>query len=134
MKSSFSRNTLSALIVCLFSQGLVLFTPTVEAGVLGAENYWECILDDMQGVKNDQAAKAVSHACVAKFPDTSEPTDVGSPLFGAQTRDECFASYGKEATSFRALKQIRMACHFLYPEEADQNPGKYLDPILQLAE
>lgn len=129
MKLSDSRNILSTLLI-----GLILSVPAAKAGILGAENYWECILDDMQSVKNDQAAVAVSMACIEKFPDTSEPTDVSSPLFGAQTRNECFASYGKEATSFRALSQIRMACHFLYPEEADQDPGKYLNPILELAE
>ena len=134
MKLTDSRNHLSTLILCLASQGMILETPIVEAGIFPAENYWECVLDDMQGVKNDPAANAVIQACMDEFPDTSEPTDVSSPLFGAQTRTECFASYGKEATSFRALQQIRMACHYLYPEEADQSPGKYLDPILDLAE
>lgn len=134
MKISYPRKTLSSLIIILATQGMMLTTPVVNAGLLGSENYWDCILDDMQGVKNDSAAKAVALACVAKFPDTSEPTGVRSPLFGAQTRNECYASYGKEATSFRALKQIRMACHFLYPEESDHSAGDYLDPILDLAE
>ncbi len=134
MKLSYSRKTLSALLISLTSQMIMLTAPVVEAGMLGANNYWECILDDMQGVKNDAAANAVSMACLAKFPDTSEPTDVSTPLFGAQTRTECFASYGKEATSFSALQQIRMACHFIYPEEADHSAGDYLDPILDLAE
>ncbi|MEE9412155.1 MAG: hypothetical protein V3V22_03790 [Methylococcales bacterium] len=126
--------TLTTLILSLTCQCLILSAPTVNAGILGANNYWECILDDMQGVKNDRAAKAVTQSCYAKFSNTSEPVDVSAPLFGAQTRDECFASYGKEATSFSALKQLRMACHFLYPEAADQSAGKYLDPILQLAD
>jgi hypothetical protein len=134
MKISYPRKTLSSLIISLACQGMMLITPAANAGILGAENYWECILDDMQGVKNDGAAKAVTLSCVSKFPDTSEPTDASSPLFGAQTRNECYASYGKEATSFRALKQIRMACHFLYPEESDHSAGDYLDPILDLAE
>lgn len=134
MKLSLSRNTVTTLILSLTCQCLILSSPAINAGVLGAKNYWECILDDMQGVKNDGAAKAVNQSCFAKFPDTSEPVEVNSPLFGAQTRNECFVSYGKEATSFRALKQIRMACHFLYPEEADLSAGKYLDPVLQLAE
>ncbi len=134
MKLPHSKNAITTLMLSLTCQCLILSTPTVNAGVFGANNYWECILDDMQGVKNDSAAKAVTQSCYAKFPDTSEPTDFSAPLFGAQTHDECFAEYGKEATSFRALKQLRMACQFLYPEEADQSAGKYLDPILQLAD
>lgn len=134
MKLSHSRNTITTLILSLACQCLILGIPTVHAGILGANNYWECILDDMQGVKNDRVAKAVTQSCFAKFPDTSEPIAVNAPLFGAQTRNECYVTYGKEATSFRALKQIRMSCHFLYPEAADQSAGKYLDPILQLAD
>ncbi|MEE9346478.1 MAG: hypothetical protein V3U88_12805 [Methylococcales bacterium] len=134
MKLSHSGNTITTLILSLTCQCLLLSAPAVNAGILGAENYWECILNNMQGVKNDGAAKAVTQSCFTKFPDTSEPAYVNSPLFGAQTRNECFVSYGKDATSFRALKQIRMACHFLYTDTADQSAGKYLDPILQLAE
>jgi hypothetical protein len=135
MKLLQSRNTISTLTISLICQGLVLTTPVVvNAGVLGANNYWECILDEMPGVKNDYAAKAVNQVCVTTFPNTSEPADVSAPLFGAQTRTECFAKNGKDTTSFRAIKQIRMACHFLYPEQADLSPGKYLDPILELAE
>jgi hypothetical protein len=135
MKLLHSRNTIASLIVSLICQGIVLTSPVVvNAGVFGANNYWECILDEMEGVKDDRVARAVNQACIVKFPNTSQPTDVSSPLFGAQTRTECFASYGKDSTSFRALKQIRMACHYLYPEQADLSPGKYLDPVLQLAE
>ncbi|MEE9426140.1 MAG: hypothetical protein V3V18_14360 [Methylococcales bacterium] len=134
MKLSHSRNTITTLILSLTCQCLILSTPSVNAGVFGANNYWECVLNDMQGVQSDRVAKAVTQSCFAKFPDTAEPIGVNAPLFGAQNRDECYVSYGKEATSFRALKQIRMACHFLYPKTADQSAGKYLDPILQLAD
>ncbi|MCH9698628.1 MAG: hypothetical protein K0U68_11040 [Gammaproteobacteria bacterium] len=140
MKFLQSIHYVAVLAFGLMCQFTLFYASTVQADItditslISANNYWECILDDMQGVKNDQAAKAVAAACYSKFPDTSEPVDVSSPLFGAQTRDECFAEFGKEATSFRALKQIRMACHFLYPQVADQDPEKYLQPILDLAE
>lgn len=46
----------------------LMFFMTTEAGWFGPSNYDECILENMEGVNSDLAAKAVIHSCRDKFP------------------------------------------------------------------
>ncbi len=52
---------------------LVVMIPTFAwAGLFGPSNAEECILEEMKGVKSDQAARAVMYACEKKFPSKKE--------------------------------------------------------------
>ena len=45
-----------------------IFPATSNAGWFGANNFDECILESMNGVKSDTAAGLIYRACKAKFP------------------------------------------------------------------
>ena len=56
---------------------LSLLTPgilsTSAAGVLGPKNYEDCILENMNGVTSNTAARAIMMACRTKFPEKKTP-------------------------------------------------------------
>lgn len=96
---------------------LIFFSPiTTSSGVFGPSNYWECILDRMPGVKNDSVAIEVIRKCRKKFPNSLE-VEKKSPLFGVKTAGECVLKYGKDISSPRGVKLVRIACYRLYPKE-----------------
>jgi hypothetical protein len=99
---------------------VVIFTflasASVYAGLLGPSNLWECILEEMPGVKNDPAAIEVIRKCKKEFPSTPE-VKKKSPIFGVSTAGECVIEYAKDVSSPRGAKYIRAACYKLYPKE-----------------
>ncbi|HBT86911.1 MAG TPA: hypothetical protein DEB50_00065 [Desulfobacter sp.] len=87
------------------------------AGMFGPSNFWECILDEMPGVKNDAVANATMMKCRKKFPNTAYPQKKSSSLFGPKTANECIIKYAKDVSSPRGAELIRAACYRLYPRE-----------------
>lgn len=94
----------------------LLASVSVFAGLLGPSNLWECILEEMPGVKNDPAAIEVIRKCKKEFPTTPE-VKKKSPIFGVSTAGECVIEYAKDVSSPRGAKYIRAACYKLYPKE-----------------
>ena len=50
----------------------VLNASVVQAGIFGGNNYDECIVESMKGVKSDVAARSIIRSCREKFPDRDE--------------------------------------------------------------
>ncbi len=84
--------------------------------MFGPSNFWECILDEMPGVKNDPAAIEVIRKCQKEFSTTAE-VEKKSPIIGIKTAGECVLEYAKDVSSPRGAKLIRAACYTLYPRE-----------------
>ena len=99
---------------------IFLIPLNASAGMFGPSNYWECILDEMPGVKNDTVAIAIVRKCQKKFPSTANrtiETKKKSLLFGPKTFNECVIKYAENVTSPTGSTVIRRACYVLYPRE-----------------
>jgi len=103
---------------------LILLIPlNALAGMFGPSNFWECILDEMPGAKNDAVAVAIIRKCAKKFPSTApgseSTTEIKkkSPLLGPKTCNECIIKYAEDTTSPKGINFIRGACYKLYPKE-----------------
>ena len=101
---------------CLPIVLILLWTSSAFSGILGPSNYWECILDEMQAVKNDPAAIEVIIKCRKDFPSSSN-TEKNPSIIGAKTAGECVRKYGKEVSSPMGAKHVQAACYRLYPRE-----------------
>ena len=93
---------------------LITLLPMSAFGFFGPSNFWECILDEMPGVKNDPAAIEVLRKCRNEFPSNAS-VEKKSPIFGVKTAGECVIENGKDVSSNRGAKLIRAACYNLYP-------------------
>ncbi len=62
---------------------LAIWPSTGFSGLFGPSNYWECILEEMPGVKNDPAAIEIMRKCQKDFPDSPSVEKKGS-LFGGR--------------------------------------------------
>jgi hypothetical protein len=91
----------------------VLFSFSVTA-----ENFAECILNDLPGVKNDIAAKAGFQQCEKKYPKGYSEIyqGEGRGLFGYNSGDECTIDKAKETPSRVGGYVINVACYCLYNE------------------
>jgi len=99
---------------------LFLIPFNAYAGMFGPSNFWECILDEMPGVKNDAVAIAIQGKCRKKFPTTANYiTEIKkkSSVFGPKTANECVIKYAENVSSQRGAGLIRSACYRLYPRE-----------------
>lgn len=97
---------------------LILLCPaSAFPGILGPSNYWECILDEMPGVKNDPAAIEVIRKCRKEFPNSSNDVEKKSSIVGVRTAGECVREYGKDVSSPMGAKGIQAACYKLYRRE-----------------
>ena len=94
----------------------VLLPINTFAGVFGPSNYWECILDEMPGVKNDPAAIEVIKKCRNDFSITSE-VEKKLSIFGVKTAGECVLKYGRDISSPQGAKFVQAACYRLYKIE-----------------
>ena len=105
------KNTKYLALLLIF-----LLLLNASAGMFGSSNYWECILDEMPGVKNDPAAIEVVRKCRKEFPSSTK-VEKKSPLFGVKTAGECVLEYAKDVSSPRGAKLVRAACYRLYPRK-----------------
>ena len=96
---------------------ILLWPSNAFSGILGPSNYWECILDEMPGVKNDPAAIEVIKKCRNEFPNSSNDMEKKSPIIGVKTAGECVRDYGKEVSSPMGAKAVQIACYRLYPRK-----------------
>ena len=77
-------------------------------------NFYECILDDMPGVRNNIAAREIMLNCRKEFPDAVIPEDKSS--LGGSARD-CVVKNGKSAVGEIGPNLIRRSCYALYQNE-----------------
>jgi hypothetical protein len=112
----------TALLACLFlyggwygsqKAGVSATQPHPHAGSLGVSNYWECILKEMPGTKDDRIAAEVMKMCRKQFPKTSVVEKKSH--IGTKTSGQCAIEYGKDVASPNGVKSIYYACNRLYP-------------------
>lgn len=96
---------------------IFLWPASASPGLLGPSNYWECILDEMPGIKNDPAAIEVIKKCRKGFPNSSNDIEKKSPILGVKSAGECVRDYGRDVSSPMGAKFIQAACYRLYPRE-----------------
>jgi len=72
------RSRLSQLHLLLISCLFLAFSSTARADLFGPENYDECIIESMEGVKSDVAARAIAQACMSQFPEETKPEAASS--------------------------------------------------------
>jgi hypothetical protein len=77
-------------------------------------NFYECILDDMPGVRNNIAARKIMLNCRKEFPDAVIPEDKSS--LGGSARD-CVVKHGKSAVGEIGSNLIRRSCYAIYPNK-----------------
>ena len=97
---------------------LVLASPIATAGWFSADNYWECILDDMQLVQSDTVAQEVVKSCKDQYPFHERIfIEYKHPWFGPKTASQCVLKYGKKIQSEVGARHLQAACYKLYPDE-----------------
>lgn len=102
-------------ILKYFAVMFIVFWPvSAFPGMFGPSNVYECILDEMPGVKNDPAAVEVMRKCRKKFPN-NPAVEKKTPVIGIKTAGECVLKYGKDVLSPKGAKYIQAACYRLYP-------------------
>ncbi len=97
---------------------LSLVVPSItHAGWFSPDNYWECILDEMQDVQSDTIAEEVISYCKDKFAFHDRIfVEKRRPWLGAKTASACVLNYGKRVQSEIGARYIQSACYKLYPD------------------
>ena len=95
---------------------LTLLSPLAFAG-----DYATCLLDKLEGVQNDQAARSAIRLCLREYPGGLQSVEQGSGrgFFGYDSGDECALDNASETRSNVAGYQTRIACYRLYDTQAD---------------
>lgn len=88
-----------------------------HAGWFGHDNYWDCLLEEMQNVQSDTIAKEVVSSCKDKFAFHDRVfVEKRYPWFGVKTASACVIKYGKRIQTEIGARYIQSACYKLYPE------------------
>lgn len=99
---------------------LIIFcTPCIaNAGWLGPNNYWECILKNMRGVQSDTVAEEVILSCKNDYPFHERIfIEKKQPWFGPKSASSCVLKYGKKVRSEVGARYLQSACYKLYPND-----------------
>jgi len=96
---------------------LTTTTTTAYAGWFSSNNYWECLLDNMQKVQSDTIAEEVVASCKDKFAFHDRIfIEKKQPWFGPKTASACVLKYGKQVQTEIGARYIQSACYKLYPD------------------
>ena len=90
----------------------LLFSGGANAGILGYDNYWDCIIEEMPGVQNDVAARAVLRKCNNEAPNRT--VERKRFTFLGMNAEKCLLKNAKDVRSNLGAAQIRWACRSLY--------------------
>lgn len=107
----------------LFAVAAILALPSLAM----AGNFATCLLDELPGTQNDNAAGAAYQVCSGKYPARYDGVAQGSGrgFFGYDSGAECALAKSKDTRSGRAAGMIRVACNRLYNDPkltyVDQN-------------
>lgn len=103
----------SALVVLC----LVTISTQTNAGWFSADNYWECLLDNMEKVQSDTIAEEVVASCKDRFAFHDRMfVEKKRPWFGPKTASACVLKYGKRVQTELGARYIQSACYKLYPD------------------
>ncbi|WP_447593513.1 hypothetical protein [Aquipseudomonas campi] len=96
----------------------MIITATLLAfsGLAQAGNFATCLLDELPGVQNNNAAGAAYQVCSARYPKRYAGVDQGSGrgFFGYESGAECALKHARDTKSLDAAGMIRVACNRLY--------------------
>lgn len=86
------------------------------SGLAQAGNFATCLLDELPGVQNNNAARAAYQVCSAKYPERYDGVEQGSGhgFFGYDSGAECALKKARDTRSNDAAGMIRVACNRLY--------------------
>ncbi|WP_211276242.1 hypothetical protein [Halopseudomonas pachastrellae] len=95
---------------------ITLLSPLAFAG-----DYATCLLDKLEGVQNDQAARSAIRLCLREHPGGINSVEKGSGrgIFGYDSGDECALDKASDTQSNVAGYQVRVACYRLYDKPLD---------------
>ena len=99
-----------------------LMPSDVRAGLLGPDNFQECVLDRMPGAANNSVAYEIAGECSRKFP-ADAPVKKQTGFFAAfHSGSECTLKKAKDTQSQLAARVIQAACYTLYePPQLDMS-------------
>lgn len=107
---------MSIVFKILYFIFLFILSHPVQAaffGLFGSDSFYECILDDMPGVKSHPEANSIYKACSNKHP-IKDPVEKERPwLFGPKSTQQCLKQYGEDYHQ-AGIVWIREACYKLY--------------------
>lgn len=92
------------------------------APVAVAENFAECLLDKLPGVRNRPTTLAALNLCRGKYPGTfgSVPQGAGRGFFAKfDSGGECTLELGRDITDQQGAFLVAKACKLLYDEPFD---------------
>ena len=96
---------------------LCLYSTLALAGWFGHDNYWECLLENLESVQTDTVAEEAIDLCKSDYPFYERTfVDKKKPWFGVKSAEECVVKYGKHVNSEIAARYIQSACYKLYPD------------------
>lgn len=105
----------------IFSTALIFFVlcPTTSiAGWFSPDNYWECLLKEMQQVQSDTVAEEVVSKCKHDYPIYERVfIEKKRRWFGPKTASMCVLKYGKQVQTEIGARYIQSACYKLYPDD-----------------
>ncbi len=105
--------TSKCLVLWVLPLAFCCTSNTVNAGIFGPSNYWECVLENISGTQSDNAARAIIRNCNEKF-SGDESIEKKSNWFGPSNRDECIIEYGKNVSGKFSSRLLIAACNRLY--------------------
>lgn len=96
-----------------------------------ASNFASCLLDKLDGVRNEAAVRTSYQLCTSRHPEgmSGVKWGAGKGFFFSRYANplECFHDKGKELTQSTAINLVYSACTRLYGEEP--RPPKRLVPF-----
>lgn len=96
---------------------LALQVSNANAGWFNPDNYWECLLKEMQHVQSDTIAEEVVDTCKQQYPFHERIfVEKKRSWFGPKTASACVLKYGKHVQTELGARYIQSACYKLYPE------------------
>lgn len=101
------------------------------SGLAQAGNFATCLLDELPGVQNNNAAGAAYQVCSARYPERYNGVAQGSGrgFWGYESGADCALKKARDTRSQDAAGMMRVACNRLYDAaSADRESCEKNDP------
>lgn len=108
------------------THSLIALALLTVAPVAAADNFAECLLDNLPGVRNRPTTLAALNLCRGKYPGAfgSVPQGAGRGFFAKfDSGGECTLELGRDITDQQGAFLVAKACKLLYDE-----PNPFNDP------
>jgi len=128
MKKRITVAVKSFLTMMLLFSLVIVFPESVNAAFFGVDSWEDCILENLDGAKNDFAIRALVEACEGK-PKVKEIEDERR-LRSRTTPEDCYLENAKFAHSRQSARALGDVCRNLYGEYGSKpfkKPG-FFDP------